>query len=135
MADLVATDVDVSIDSNDVSDHVTQVSFTYMGEAQENTAMSDTTRTRIAGLKDWNIQIDFNQDYAASGVDAIIFPLVGTTFTVAVKPTSGSTSSTNPSFNGTAFLESYNPIQGSVGEVMTTSISMVAAGDLSRSTS
>jgi len=135
MADIVATDVSVVMDSNDVSDHVTSVSFTYLGEPQENTAMGDSTRSRIPGLKDWNVTVEFNQDYAAAGVDAIVFPLVGTTFTVTIKPTSSAVSATNPSFSGTAYLENYNPIQGSVGEVMTTSISMLASGDLTRATS
>ena len=135
MADIVATDLSVTIDGNDVSDHVTNVSFTYLGEAQENTAMGDATRKRIGGLKDWNVTVEFNQDYAAGQVDALMFPLVGTTFTIIILPTSSAVGAGNPSFSGTSFMENYNPIQGSVGEVITTSISLLAAGTLTRSTS
>jgi hypothetical protein len=135
MAQFILTDADVSIDSNDISDHVTQVTINYSAELQDDTAMGDTTRSRIGGLKDWSIDIEVHQDFASSDIDSILFPLVGATFTVAVKPTSSSTSSTNPAFTGTAILESYSPITGSVGDLATTTVSLKSAGTLSRTTS
>ena len=135
MAEFVLTDASVTLNSVDLSDHVKSVTINYSADMQEDTAMGDDTHTMLGGLKNWSVDLEFNQDYAANEVDATLFSLVGSTFTVAIKPTSGSVSATNPNFNGTGILESYNPLSGSVGDIATTSITIQSAGTLSRSTS
>ena len=132
MASFVFTDARVVIDGNNMSDHVRQVTVNYSAELQDSTAMGDDTRERLGGLKDWSIDVEFNQDFAASQVDATLFPLVGTTFTVAVRPTSGAISATNPEYTGTGILESYPPLGGGVGDLATTSITIQSAGKLNR---
>jgi hypothetical protein len=82
---------------------------------------------RLGGLKDWSASIDFAQDYAAAQVDATMFPLVGSTFAVEIRPTSGARSATNPAYTGTGILESYQPIGGSVGDEATTTVSIQGA--------
>ena len=135
MAEIDLTNAYVSINGNDISDHVTQVTIEYSSELQDNTAMGDTTRSRIGGLKDWNMSVDLHQDFASSEIDSILFPLVGTAFTIEVKAVNASTSSTNPKFTGTGILESYQPLNGSVGDLATTSVPIQAAGTLTRATS
>ena len=135
MASFVLNDASVTINSVDLSDHVQSVTINYGAEMQDETAMSDDTRINKGGLKTWSMDIQFKQDHAASEVDATLFSLVGTTFTVAVRPTSSAVGSTNPSFTGTGCLESYNPVGGSVGDLATTSVTIQSAGTLSRSTS
>tara|TARA_R110002110_G_scaffold115958_10_gene287250 strand:+ start:2755 stop:3162 length:408 start_codon:yes stop_codon:yes gene_type:complete len=135
MAELVFDNVFLSLDGTDLSDHVRQVTLTYQAELQDKTAMSDNTRSRLGGLKDWSLSVEFNQDFAASEVDVTIFSLVGTTFTVILRPDAGSVSTTNPNYTGTGILEEYTPIGGSVGDVAIAPITIQAAGDLSRATS
>ena len=135
MAEFVFTDASVVVNAVDLSDHVRQVTLNYSAELQDDTAMGDDTRSRIGGLKDWSMEVEFNQDFAASEVDVTLFGLVGTTFTVTLKPTSGAVSATNPSYSGTGILESYPPMGGSVGDIATTSITIQAAGTLTRATS
>lgn len=135
MAELVFTDGHVSVDSNDISDHVKSVTVNYSAEMQDNTAMADTTKSSIGGLKSWSVEIEVMQDFAAANIDSILFPLVGTTFVVAVRPTSSAVGATNPEYTGTGILESYPPIGGSVGDLATTSITIQCAGTLSRATS
>lgn len=134
MAEVVLTDTSVVIAGVDLSDHVRSITLNYNSEPQDITAMGDTTRNRIGGLLDWNISIEFNQDFAANEVDATLFSNVGSTVTFVGKPTSDAVSSTNPSFSGTALLSSYQPINGSVGDVHTTTIQLEAAGTLTRAT-
>jgi hypothetical protein len=64
------------------------------------------------------------QDYAAANVEATIYPLVGTTTTVVIKPTSAVVGATNPSYTiaGT-FLASHTPVAGAVGELAMTTLS------------
>lgn len=132
MAELVLTDVSVSINAVDLSDHDTSVNLSYSAAIMEKTAMGDTFVTRIAGLKDWSASVEFNQDYAANEVDATIFPLVGTSVTVIFKPTSGAVSATNPSYSGAAFVESYDCLSGSVGDVQKAPVTLTGNGVLTR---
>ena len=135
MATICFNDGFFSVTGTDLSDHVKSVNLTYEAEAQDDTAMGDNTRSNKGGLKNWTMDVEFHQDYAAANVDATLFPLVGTTVVVVARPTSTGVSATNPNYTGTGMIQSYNPIGGSVGELMGTSISIVAAGDLSRATS
>jgi hypothetical protein len=135
MAKFVLTDASVTIGGNDISDHVQSVTINYAAEVQDCTAMGDSSRNRLGGLKDWSAEIELQQDFAASNVDSIMFPLVGTSVTVAIRPTSASVSATNPNYNGNAILESYPPLGNGVGDLSTSSISLQGNGDLSRSTS
>ena len=135
MAEFVFTDASVVINAVDLSDHVRQVTLNYSAELQDDTAMGEDTRSRLGGLKDWSMEVEFNQDFAAAEVDVTLFPLVGTAFTVTLKPTSAAVSATNPSYSGTGILESYPPMGGSVGDLAVAAISIQAAGTLTRATS
>jgi hypothetical protein len=136
MATICFNDGFFSVTGTDLSDHVKAVTINYEAEAQDDTAMGDDTRSNKGGLKSWSMDVEFHQDYAAAQVDATVFPLVGTTVVVDARPVAtGGRSATNPSFTGTGMIQSYNPISGSVGDLMGTSISVVSAGTLSRATS
>jgi hypothetical protein len=136
MGKLVLTDAFVSIDGNDVSDHVKSVTINYSADLQDSTAMGDGSHTRVGGLKDWSLDVDFHQDYAAANVDALMFPLVGTSFPVIVRPVkTGGVGAGNPNYTGTAIMESYKPITGSVGDLAETSVSIPGNGTLSRAVS
>lgn len=137
MAVFSMTDAVVTVNGVDLSDHVQSVQLNYDAADLDTTAMGSSTRTRIAGLKDWSMSVTFYQDYAASKVDATLFPLIGAAaFTVTAKATSGATSSTNPLFTGSAILGSYSgPAGGRVGEVAMATAEFRCAGTLTRATS
>lgn len=134
MAEIVLTDAKLICNSVDLSSWVRSITLQYGADAVENTAMTDTTHTRQGGLKDWSVSVEFNQDYAAAAVDATLFALVGTVFSFEGRPTSAVASATNPKYTGNVLLESYQPINGSVGDLNTSSVNMVAAGALTRAT-
>jgi hypothetical protein len=135
MAKFVLKNASVSINSVDLSDHVSSVSIDYSAETPESTCMGDTSKTRLPGLLDWKMEIEFRQDFASAKVDATLFPLVGAAaFAVIVKPDAGAIPSTNPAFTGNALLASYNPVAGKVGDIATTKASLVGTGVLDRDT-
>lgn len=134
MAEVVLSNAFLSINGVDLSDHVRQITLPFSSEPQDKTAMGDTTRERVGGLLDWSIDVEFNQDYAAAEIDDTLFALVGTTFAVIIRPDAGVVSATNPQFSGTALLESYQPVGGSVGEIHTAPITLTASGPLTRAT-
>ena len=135
MPTLVLNDAFVSINAVDLSDHVKSVTLNYSAEMLDDTAMGDDTKSNKGGLKNWSVEVEFHQDYAASSVDATLFSLVGTTFTVIVRPVeSTAVGPTNPNYTGTGILESYNPVGGAVGELAAASITIQPAGTLTRAT-
>lgn len=134
MAKLVLTDAYVLVNVVNLSAYVKSVTVNYSAELQDSTTMGDTTRERLGGLKDWSVDLEMTQDFAASAVDVTLFSLVGATFAVEVRPTSAARSTTNPAYSGTGILESYPMISGSIGDLMMTNITIQAAGTLSRLT-
>lgn len=135
MATFAFTDASVVINSVDLSDHVRQVTLDVSFDDLDDTAMGDTYRSRIGGLGDWNVSLEFNQDFAASEIDATLWPLMGTTTTIVVKPTSGAVSATNPSYSGSVLVNDYSPLANSVGDLATVSVTWPGAGTLTRATS
>lgn len=135
MATFVLKDAYVSVNGVNLSDHCRSVSLSYEAEAVDATAMGNDTKVNVSGLKDWSVSITFAQDYAASSVDATLWPLIGgNPVTVEIRPTSAARSETNPAYSGSAVLVSYTPIDGSPGDYAETQAEFRAAGPLSRLT-
>lgn len=136
MAELIGgASATVTINSVDLSDHITSATLEQNYDDVDTTAFGDSTRTRIAGLGDATLSITFNQDYASSEVDATLNGLVGTTTAFTFKPTSAATSATNPSYNGTVLVTAYTPVSAEVGSLATFSVSWPVTGDITRATS
>ena len=135
MAVFVLTDFALTCNAVNLSSYVRKATLKTSADDQDSTAMSATYHARIGGLKDWSVEVEFNQDFAASQVDATLFPLLGSVFTVTGKPTSAAVGTGNPQYSGPALLKEYTPIDGSVGDLATATASLVGAGTLSRATS
>ena len=93
MAELIGgATATITINSVDLSDHITSASLEISYEDVETTAFGDAVRTRIGGLGDATLNMTFNQDYASSEVDATLNGLVGASTAFVLKPTSGAVS-------------------------------------------
>ena len=134
MAVYMGNDASVTINSVDLSDHVAQVSFTETSAELESTAMGDSNVTRIGGLKDGSVTIEFHADFAASEVYATINPLIGTTTTVLVVPVSGSVSATNPSKSVSALVTEVPFVDHAVGDLATVSVTWPFSGAVTTAT-
>lgn len=134
MATFAFTDAKVVINSVDLSDHVRKVKIHVQADDLDNTAMGGTYKSRLGGLKDWTLDIEFNADFAAAKVDATLWPLIGAVTTVAINPTSAVNSPTNPQYSGSVLVKEYSPMDGSVGDLATTSFTWPGAGTLTRLT-
>lgn len=135
MAKIVLTDVSVVVNSVNLSDHIASVTLTTDVAEVATTAFGDTAVTRVGGLKDNSVQIEFHQDFAASNVEATVYPLIGSTTTVVVKPTSSAVGATNPSYTFTALVSSWSPVAGSVGDLATVSVTWPISGAITKATS
>lgn len=136
MAEKILTDPHVTINTKDLSDHVRSMTLKHGAEEKDITAGGDASRNRLAGLKDWSVTIEFNQDFVASEVDATLFPLVGAApFAVVFRPDTDAKGATNPEYTGNAILTDYPVIDGGIGDVMVTNITLMGAGTLGRAIS
>lgn len=134
MPKMTLTDAFVSIGGTDLSAYVRSVSIDYTADTQDSTTMRSDTRERLAGLKDWTMTVEFAQDFDAGAVDDTLFPLVGTSVAVEIRPTSAARSTTNPGYIGNAILASYPPLGNSIGDLATSSVELQGSGTLTRST-
>ena len=135
MATFMLNNASVTINSVDLSSYVTSVTLSQSADNLEDTAMGDTSRSYIGGLKSGTVDIEFNADFAAAKTEATIFPLVGTSTAVVVKPVAASVSATNPSYTFNAIVNSWDTLNGSVGEIASHSISWPITGAITKATS
>jgi hypothetical protein len=79
------------------------VTLTTTDDVIETTAFGTSARTRIGGLADNSVALEFHQDYAANSVEATInaagASLVGTVTAVVVKPNGATTAADNPAYS------------------------------------
>lgn len=135
MAKFVATNYNITIGGTDFSSSIAAVTLDISAEEQETTAFSGTGwRTRIAGLKDASVSLDFHQDFGAAAVDATLWPLLGGTVSVEIAPAGSVISGTNPAYEFTALVTEYQPFASSVGDLATLSVSWPVVGEVTRAT-
>ena len=109
--------------------HVTGITIEYSAEPLDDTEMGRTTRTSIAGMFNWSITVEANQDWNAS-IDAVAWPLIGnaTPTVIKVKADSGVVGPANPVYYGTAICTGYSPISSKVGDLPKITLKFVPAG-------
>jgi len=135
MAVIVLKDAFVSVGGVDVSTRTNSVTLNYEIDSVETTSFGDTGHKFIGGLQNVSCEVSLQQDYAAANVEATLYPLVGTTTTVIVKPVNTTTSATNPAYTLTGtYLAAHTPVAGAVGELAMTSVTFTG-GVISKATS
>jgi len=133
MARLVLTNAYISVGGVDLSDLVASVTLNSTFDVVETTAFSSTAaKTRVAGLADNSVALEFHQDYATSEVEQTIYPLLGTVATVIVKPNGSTTGAQNPSYTCSAVISEWTPLNGSVGELATASVTWPVTGAITK---
>ena len=134
MATFAFIDARIELNSVVMSAMATSVTLKVNADELEDTAFGDTFRTRLGGLKDWTVDVDFNSDFAASQVDQTLFPLLGTLVTIKLRPTSAAIGTTNPEYSGSVLITEYTPLDGGVGDLAKVSVSWPGSGVLARAT-
>jgi hypothetical protein len=136
MARIVLTNASVIFGtSNDLSDHIASVSISTTHDIVETTSFGNTAKTRIAGLADNSVTLEFHQDFASGSVESIIYPLLGTAVTIKVKPVATTVATTNPQYAFSALVSEWTPLNGAVGELATASVTWPISGAITKTTS
>jgi hypothetical protein len=123
MAIYVNKDITVLVNAVDLTTYVTNVEVVKAVDSVESTTMSSSStngHTFVGGIQNNTVTISFNQDFAATKVNATLTALVGVQTTVVVRPTSAVVGATNPNFTLTgALMSEYRPVTGAVGDLAT----------------
>jgi IMP cyclohydrolase len=138
MARIVLTNAYVTINSVNLSDHIASITLTTTDDVIETTAFGSTARTRVGGLADNSVALEFHQDYAAGNVEATINgspSLVGTVTAVVVKPNGATTAADNPAYSFNALVSEWTPLNGAVGELATASVTWPIDGNIAKAVS
>lgn len=134
MAKIVLTDAVITVNSVVLSEYANSVTLNYEVDSVETTGFGDNAHKFVGGLQNVSCDLELMQDFAATKVEATIYPLVGTVTTIKVKPTSAAVSATNPEYTITgAFLAAHTPVAATVGELAMTSLSFTG-GTLAKAT-
>ena len=135
MAVFLQNTVTVTINGIDLTDHIAQVTWTESSAELDTTAMGDANVTRIGGLKDGSLGLDFHQDFSSSQVYATLYPLLGTVTTVTMTPVAGALAATNPKHSASAFVNEVPIIDGSVSDLASISVTWPLSGPVTVTTS
>lgn len=134
MARLVLTNASVVFGSTDLSSYISSITLNSTFDIVETTAFGNTAKTRVAGLADNSVTFEFHQDYATSAVEQTIYPLLGTAVSVVAKPVAGTTTTVNPQYAFSAVVSEWTPLNGSVGELATASVTWPISGAITKTT-
>ena len=134
MSKFVTTDYSITLGTTDFSSSIAAVTLEVSADEQETTAFGNSFRTRIAGLKDASLTLEWHQDFGADSVDATLWPLLGSEVSWTILPQGGPVSAPNPSYSGTALVVQYSPLDSSVGDLATLSTTWPVTGEVTRAT-
>lgn len=108
-----------------IGDNANQVTLTIGQDSLESTAFGDTGHRFVGGLQMVEVSIDFFLSYGGTGatseVETALAAMVGQgTTTLVISPSGTTESASNPEYTITnAMLESFTPINSTVGELAT----------------
>ena len=122
MAIYLSNGVVVTLNSVDLSDHVTSAVINRSFEELPITAMGDASMKYVKGLEASTITIDFLNDTATSQVLQTLQDQWGKTCALTLKQTSDAVSATNPEYQTTVLVNNTTDINGAVGDISTQSI-------------
>lgn len=85
----------------------------------------------IGGLKSGTLALNFQDNVADSGLDDLLWAILGTVVTFEVRPTSASVGPSNPKYTGSVLITGHS-IGGAVGELAMKSLSFPTSGAVTR---
>ena len=134
MAVFLNNGVSVTVNSVDLSDHVTSITINRTFDELEVTAMGDSGHKFVKGLEASSITIDFLNDTATGEVLQTLQAAWGTSVPVVIKQTSAAVSATNPSYTMTCLVNNTTDVNGSVADLGTQSVTWNVNGTITIAT-
>jgi len=133
---MVLTSVALSIDGNDLQPYCRKAELTVEVEDKDvTTYASDGWKELLGGLRSGELAVEFLQDVDASAIDSVMWPLLGSVVPFTLRLTEAAVGASNPQYSGNVLIKGWNPIEGSVGDEASVSVSFPTSGAVTRATS
>lgn len=125
----------LSINSNTLNEFTKKAELTVEVEEKDVTNYASLGwKEVIGGLKSAELSCEFLQDFAATKLDAIMWPLLGTVVPFEVRADQAAVGTSNPKYTGSILINGWNPLTGSVGDEATVSLGFPTSGAVTRAT-
>lgn len=135
MATFAMNDCYVALNGTDRSSTIKSVTLTVDVAELDQTDFADAGWTSpIAGRKSGSLALTFNQDVAASAIDSIMWPLLGTVVSFEVRATNSAVGTSNPKYTGSLLVNGWNPLSGSVSDLAEVQVTFPLSGAVTRAT-
>ena len=131
MAKLVMTNANVTLGGTDISAYVASVTLSISVNEVETTSFGVGAVQRVGGLQDNSVTLDMHQDYSA--IEGLVYPLIGSTTSLVVKPNGTAVGTANPSYTtNSVLITEWTPVNGAVGELATISVTWPISGTVTK---
>ncbi|MCO4699307.1 hypothetical protein LRR80_05401 [Streptomyces sp. RO-S4] len=125
----------LSINSEDLSEYTRKAEVAVEVEEKDVTNYKSLGwKEVVGGLKSGTLACEWLQDYAASKLDATMWPLLGTVVPFEVRADQAPVSASNPAYRGNVLVSGWSPVTGSVGDEATVSQDFPTSGAVTRAT-
>ncbi len=136
MAKMVLLAQYLSLNGQDVSEYMRKCEVTVEVEDKDVTTYASLGwKEVLGGLKSGEVSIEFLQDVAASEIDSIMWPLLGSVIPFVTRLDQSAVGASNPQYSGNLLVNSWNPIEGGVGDEASVSVGYPTSGAVARATS
>jgi len=133
MAKMVLLAAFVSVGGNDLSSYARKAEVTVEVEDKDVTTYASLGwKEVLGGLKSGELSLELLQDVAATKVDSIMWPLLGTVVPFVVRLDNSAKSANNPEWTGSVLINGWNPIEGGVGDEASVSVGYPTSGAVVR---
>lgn len=133
MGVLVLVNVFFELNAVDSSGWAKSASVAVEAATLDASVFGDGWTVNVAGMKSGTVAVEFLDDFAASQLDATLWPLFGTVVPFKVRPSAASIGTGNPQYSGSLLFNQFN-VGGSLGELAGKSLSFPLSGPLVRAT-
>ena len=130
MSKLVLTNSNVTLGGTDVSAYVASITLSISVNEVETTSFGTGAVTRVGGLQDNSVTLDMHQDFSA--IEGLVYPLIGSTTSLVIKPNGTAVGTANPSYTMTPLVTEWTPVNGAVGELATASVTFPISGTVTK---
>ena len=130
---MVLTAQHVSLNSVDLKEYCNKAELSVEVEEKDVTTYASLGwKEVIGGLRAGELALEFRQDFAATRLDSIMWPLLGTVVPFEVRPDQAAAGASNPKWTGSVLVKAWNPIEGGVGDDASVKASYPTSGPVTR---
>lgn len=125
----------LSLNATDLSEYTRKAEVSIEVEEKDVTTYTSLGWKVVkGGLKSGELGIEFLNDFAATKLDSIMWPLLGTVVPFEVRADQAVVGTSNPKYTGSVLIKAWNPLSGSIGDEATVGVTYPTSGAVARAT-